>query len=97
MRMKKSPAAMNRRRFLNTAAAAAAACTLVPRHVLGGPRFVAPSEKVNIAIIGAGGQGRTNVRTRKKIHWDTANLKAVNVPEADPYIQEQYRAGWEIH
>ena len=36
--------------------------TLVPRHVLGGPRFVAPSETINLAIIGCGGQGRTNVR-----------------------------------
>ena len=37
--------------------------SVVPRHVLGGAKFVAPSEKVNIAIIGCGGQGRTNVRT----------------------------------
>jgi predicted dehydrogenase len=50
-----------RRRFLATAAAAAA-ITIVPRHVLGGAKFIAPSEKVNIALIGAGGQGRTNAR-----------------------------------
>ena len=53
---------INRRNFLATSATAAAAISLVPRHVLGGPKFVAPSEKVNIAIIGCGGQGRTNVR-----------------------------------
>ena len=53
---------MPRRRFLNTTAAAAATFSLVPRHVLGGAKFVAPSEKVNIAIVGAGGQGRTNMR-----------------------------------
>jgi predicted dehydrogenase len=51
-----------RRQFLATTGAAAAAFTIVPRHVLGGPRFVAPSDKVNVAIIGAGGQGRTNAR-----------------------------------
>ena len=34
----------------------------MPRHVLGGQRFVAPSDKVNVALIGAGGQGRTNAR-----------------------------------
>ena len=50
-----------RRQFLGVAAAAAA-FTIVPRHVLGGARFVPPSEKVNVAIIGAGGQGRTNAR-----------------------------------
>ena len=37
--------------------------TILPRHVLGGPRFVAPSDKVNVAIIGVGGQGRTNLRS----------------------------------
>ena len=35
---------------------------IVPRHVLGGSRFVAPSDKVNVALIGAGGQGRTSAR-----------------------------------
>jgi predicted dehydrogenase len=39
------------------AAAAAAAFTVVPRHVLGGPRRVPPSEKVNIVGVGIGGQG----------------------------------------
>lgn len=48
-----------RRQFLGTAAAAAVA-TIVPRHVLGGPGFVPPSEKVNVALVGAGGQGRWN-------------------------------------
>lgn len=50
-----------RREFL-AAASAAAAISIVPRHVLGGPKFVPPSEKINIALIGAGGQGRTNCR-----------------------------------
>lgn len=53
---------ITRRRFVGSLAPAAAAFTIVPRHVLGGPGFVPPSEKVNIAIIGAGGMGRTNVR-----------------------------------
>ena len=48
-----------RRQFIATTTAA---FTIVPRHVLGGQRFVAPSDKVNIALIGAGGQGRTNAR-----------------------------------
>ena len=54
-----------RRQFIETTTAAAAGFTIVPRHVLGGlggQRFVAPSDKVNVAIIGAGGQGRTNAR-----------------------------------
>jgi predicted dehydrogenase len=59
--MPKTPG--TRREFIQTTAAAAAAFTIVPRHVLGGQRFVAPSDKVNVAIIGAGGQGRTNARS----------------------------------
>ncbi len=51
-----------RRDFLRQAGFAAAAATVVPRHVLGGAGFVAPSERVNVAIIGAGGQGMTNMR-----------------------------------
>ena len=53
----------SRRQFITTAATAVAAATIVPRHVLGGPGFVAPSDKVNVAIIGVGGQGRTNLRS----------------------------------
>lgn len=52
---------MNRRDFL-TGAASAAAFTIVSPHVLGGTRHVAPSDKVNVALIGAGGQGRSNLR-----------------------------------
>jgi hypothetical protein len=48
---------MNRRKFLGHAAASAAAFTIVPRHVLGGPNQVAPSEKITFAYIGCGTQG----------------------------------------
>ena len=58
--MNQEPTA-GRRRFIASASVAAAA-TLVPRHVLGGPGFVAPSDKVNVALIGAGGQGLHNAR-----------------------------------
>ncbi len=53
---------MSRRHFLATAAAATAAFTIVPRHVLGGPGYQAPSDKLNIAGIGVGGMGGGNVR-----------------------------------
>ena len=58
-----SPKRLSRRAFVGQTAIAAAGFTNIPRHVLGGPGFVPPSEKVNIAIIGCGGQGRTNVRS----------------------------------
>src|SRR5438128_9020333 len=47
----------NRRKFLGNAAATAAAFTIVPRHVLGGPGVVAPSDKITLAYIGTGTQG----------------------------------------
>ncbi len=59
---KTSHTALSRRQFLGTTAAAVVGVSLVPRHVLGGAKFVAPSEKINIAIIGCGGQGQSNVR-----------------------------------
>ena len=52
---------MSRRNFL-TGAATAAAFTVVPRNVLGGYGNTAPSEKVNVAIIGTGGQGIVNMK-----------------------------------
>jgi len=55
------PVTLRRREFLG-AAATAAAFTLVPRHVLGGPRQIPPSEKMHIAGIGVGGMGASNLR-----------------------------------
>ena len=46
----------NRRKFLGTAAGVAA-FTIVPRHVLGGPGVVAPSDKITMAHIGTGTEG----------------------------------------
>jgi predicted dehydrogenase len=48
---------LSRRKFLGQSAATAMAFSIVPRHVLGGPGFVPPSDKVNIAFIGVGSQG----------------------------------------
>jgi hypothetical protein len=52
-----SSSEIDRRRFLERAAGTAAAFTILPRHVLGGPQFVAPSDKVTLAYIGLGTQG----------------------------------------
>ncbi len=52
---------LNRRRFLAQTAASAAAVSLVPRHVLGGPGQVPPSEKTTLALIGCGTQGLTEL------------------------------------
>jgi predicted dehydrogenase len=48
---------MNRRELLGSAAVSSIAFAVVPRHVLGGRSYVAPSDKVTVANIGCGTQG----------------------------------------
>ena len=48
---------INRRKFVKDAATAAVAFTILPRYVLGGKNFVAPSDKITLAYIGMGTQG----------------------------------------
>lgn len=48
---------INRREFLGSAAAASLAFTIVPRQVLGGEGYIAPSDKLNMGYIGCGTQG----------------------------------------
>src|ERR1700741_4563870 len=47
----------SRREFLGQSAGAALGFSIVPRRVLGGPGYVPPSDKVNLAFIGVGAQG----------------------------------------
>ncbi len=54
-------AGISRRHFVGGLAASAAAITIVPRHVLGGVGFQAPSDTLNIASIGAGGRARSDI------------------------------------
>ncbi|MFT4638836.1 MAG: putative dehydrogenase [Verrucomicrobiales bacterium] len=69
----------NRRQFLKTSSAAVLGFpTIIPRHVLGGPNVVPPSEKVNIGIIGAGGKGKENTGNLLKL--DDVQITAI----ADP-------------
>jgi predicted dehydrogenase len=51
----------NRRTFLSTSATALAGFYIVPRHVLGGTGYTAPSDRLNIAAIGAGGKGHSDI------------------------------------
>ncbi len=53
--MKNQEIRLNRRKFVQTTAAAAT-LTIVPRHVLGGPDQTPPSDTITAAVIGCGGQ-----------------------------------------
>ncbi len=56
---------ISRRRFLGTSAAAAAAVTIVPRRVLGGPGETAPSDTITYGVIGNGGRKDSGMRRWK--------------------------------
>jgi len=53
----------SRREFLKNSAIAAAGISIVPRHVLGGSGFIAPSDKLLVAGIGAGGKGESDIKS----------------------------------
>jgi predicted dehydrogenase len=55
-----------RRSFIKQASLAAAAVTIVPRHVIGGSGFIAPSDKIVVAGIGVGGKGESDIASFAK-------------------------------
>ena len=60
---------LSRRNFIKNASLAAAAITIVPRFVLGGKGYTAPSDTLYIAGIGVGGKGKsdlTSIAANKK-------------------------------
>src|SRR2546422_10707201 len=88
---------ITRRRFVGDAAAAAA-FTIVPRHVLG-RGFVAPSDKLSIAAIGCGGKGRSDIEgvaATENIYalWDRDSSMAPDAVQKCPKAKrfKDYRA-----
>jgi predicted dehydrogenase len=85
-------AAITRRTLLRNTAAAAA-FTIVPRHVLGGPGQKPPSEKLNIAGVGIGGQGASDLNDVRSenivalcdVDWDYAAHTFKEYPKAKQY------------
>ena len=83
---------LSRREFLG-GAAAAAAFTILPRHLLGGPGRTAPSEKLNVACIGNGGMGASdtgqvgteNIVALCDVDWRRAAATFKKFPRAKKY------------
>ena len=69
-----SAAPSSRRAFLAAGGSLAMGFTIVPRHVLGGAGYLAPSERVNLAGIGAGGMGGGDIATHAR---NGANIVAL--------------------
>ena len=53
---------VTRRDFVSTSSKLALGGMIVPRHVLGGPGYQAPSDTLNVAMVGAGGMGASNAQ-----------------------------------
>ena len=51
---------ITRRKFVAGTTGSALSAMIVPRHVLGGVGFNAPSDTVNVAVVGCGGQGKSD-------------------------------------
>ncbi|MFT3934732.1 MAG: Gfo/Idh/MocA family oxidoreductase [Chitinophagaceae bacterium] len=62
---KKNKQDVSRRKFIRNASLAAGSFFIVPRNVLG-RGFIAPSDTLNIAAIGAGGKGRSDINEFSK-------------------------------
>ena len=64
--MKEHQNNMSHRHFLGTGLAAATAFTVIPRHVLGGSGFMAPSDQITIGFIGTGKRARQMIGSYAK-------------------------------
>jgi predicted dehydrogenase len=58
----KMTTSLSRRKFLGTVGAATAGFTIIPRHVMPGKGYLQPSDTVNVAGIGIGARGASNLR-----------------------------------
>lgn len=77
---------INRREFIGSAALTAATISVVPRHILGGPGFVPPSDKITLAYIGCGTQGLREM-TRLVANPDVQIISVCDpVKEGNNYI-----------
>src|SRR5690348_18271767 len=61
---------ISRKSFIKNTALTTAGFYIVPRHVLGGKGFVAPSDKLYIACVGCGGEAENDIH-----HYATAPKK----------------------
>ncbi|HBT11191.1 MAG TPA: oxidoreductase, partial [Leeuwenhoekiella sp.] len=63
MKEKQNSHSSKRRDFLKKTSIASLGISIVPRHVLGGVGFTAPSDKLVVAGIGVGGKGESDIKS----------------------------------
>ncbi|MDY0170980.1 MAG: twin-arginine translocation signal domain-containing protein [Thermoguttaceae bacterium] len=88
---------LGRRRFLQTATAAGLGLTILPTGARGGPD--APSNKLNIALIGCWGRGLAHfgaVKPENIVALCDVNGRVTNNDEANALLSKEYRKGWTL-
>ena len=68
-----------RRDFVKKTGIAAASFFIVPRYVLGGKGYTAPSDRLNLAAIGAGGKGQSDIANA----WNNGANQVVALCDVD--------------
>jgi predicted dehydrogenase len=79
----------SRRKFIKNATLAASGFLIVPRHVLG-RGYIAPSDKLNIGAIGAGGKGNFNIMQS----WNNGAENIVALCDVDDRQSAEARKKW---
>jgi len=91
----KSKNTLSRRTFIKNSTLAFAGISIIPRHVLG-RGFIAPSDKLNIAVIGGGGKGfsdamnvwnhgASHIAAICDVDWNRAGRTFKNFPKAKKF------------
>src|SRR5665648_1243285 len=92
--MKENSKNITRRSFIERTGAVAAGLTILPGSVISGFGHKAPSDKLNIAVIGIGGMGNTNLKNVKTtenivalcdVDWGYAKKVFAENPDAKAY------------
>jgi hypothetical protein len=92
--MKENSKNITRRSFIERTGAVAAGLTILPGTVISGFGHRAPSDKLNIAVVGIGGMGNSNLKAVKgtenivalcDVDWNYAKKVFADNPDAKPY------------
>jgi hypothetical protein len=92
--MKEDSKNITRRSFIGTTGAVAAGLTILPSSVISGLGKRAPSDKLNIAVVGIGGMGNSNLKAVKgtenivalcDVDWGYSKKVFADNPSSTPY------------
>jgi len=93
MEKEKKESKISRRNFIGNVAATTAGITILPSYVVGGLGHTPPSDKLNIAGVGVGGMGRSNINNLNSenivalcdVDWEYAAKCFKDYPNAKQY------------